>query len=683
MTEAEGRAVQLAQREAERETRQRERERAEQQLRERQEQPGRSSSRSAQPRPSRLPPLSLAADSRRRPSSPSSSAPAAVLGGAAVSASASASLSSEVLSAEQAEEQLALIDELTDYVRSYRLPSADESEAERQRRRSARLLQPDASIVHADFFYRRQPSTALYNAFIANHALHSAVEQGLQLRERMRVDGIACDEGSYCALVQVCGSAGPECGEKERQRLAAQALQLLHEMETAGIRPSLRFFNCLLSAFIRLQCCSRALSVPELLRARGLQPDKATLSSLLGLYRQLSVPQLQAVWSGITQPDVVAYDAMLRAAAHHGEAELALRLQAEMRAAGLQLTAFSYNSLLLACARRPDFYLRCFELYEQAVAERLQPDRRMLSILIHACAVNADLGNAVRVFQQMERLGVGRDTAACNSLMAAIAASQRFPQYEMPGAPAASRALSQSDRMLMAERLLTQMEASSVPVDERSVYLALKVVTAALRLRRAEERRLELIARYVPGDEERQRRDGSGEFSARLWLLLLRMYCRARRARDCRRVMDAMEARGLSIPQSGFDWMLRVCAVTREEQLGADCLRRMRELNLRPSRAEDERLFDPELYRAWLRQERQRKGDGAVQPMPEQQRSRLREQAALTARGGRRSSSSKPKPAAAEARSVWRPSRAERRSRDRQQRTVKDRLKLRRAEQLS
>ena len=485
------------------------------------------------------------------------------------------------------------------------------------------------------------------------------------------------DVDTFSALVQVCGSAPPSTAQSRREELTRRAGELLVELKAQRLSPSLRFFNSLLEAWTRLGATSRALIVPSMIAEHGLTVSALTYTSLLSLYRDPSVSfdQLREWWSSVRGADggvdVVAYNAMIRAAAHHGEAEFALQLFGSLQAEGLQPSAYTYNSLMYACSKRPDFYLKAFDLYQQAIALQYQPDAVMMGTLLYACAINSDLSNAIRIFEQMEVAKVPRDTIAYNCLLQCIANTQMRLKQPLAGTEAQ---LSQADRMDMSERLLIQMEASDVRIDDRTIYLALKVYTNAGRLRVAEEKREELIRRYVRSSEEEQREQGKGHFSQHLWLLMLTMYCRARRLHDCKRVIDRMDSLGVQLSPRAFDPLLRLCGVKADSEFGSALLQRMRQLNLRPADERLERLFDVQLFRQHRRAQSEQRKEGAVPALDESERQRIRDSAWFGASKAKPRAQEQSTPAG-DRRARWQPSNMERRAVDRESRDRRRREK--------
>jgi len=533
-----------------------------------------------------------------------------------------------------------------------------------------------SSLHEDDYFLGRSRSTLGYNQLIQRHAAAGAVQQGLAILQSMSRKGITADSATYSAIVRVCGAAPPSASAEEKERLLRRAFSLLAEMKAAGLSPTAAFFNSLIETCTRLSSTEHARSVLRLMAEHGVAADVVTYTSLLSLYRDpaVGVEQLKQLWFDLRnsghKPDAVAYNTAIRAVAQHGEAEYALMLFNDMQQDGVRASTYTYNALMYACARRPDFYIRAFDLFQQALAQQHTLDKLSYSILLYAAARNRDVGNAIKLFSQMETAGVARDTAAYNTVLHCIANSQHQLQCKLTGSVLD---VSQKDRMVMAERLLVQMEANSVPVDDRTVLAALRVWTEALRLRTAESKRVELIARYVKLDREEQRRQGRGDFDVRLWEAMLRMYGAARRTKEAAALLQRLEADGLlaSLRPAVLQRLLHVCAQQADEASGGWLLAAMRRVNVQPGSPEDVRLLDSAEYRQWLQRQHGEKQQGAVPRMADSERQQLSDRAWFGSKALRRPTSSSSSSGGGaqqqsdSRRKKWYPSRSERRARER------------------
>ena len=571
----------------------------------------------------------------------------------------------ELSEAEEAE-QLALIDELTDYIRAYRHP-VDDRGGRAEDRSAAAADSQSAAVPHEDDYFLGRPRTTLgYNRLIQRHAEAGAVQQGLAMLQSMSRRGVTADSATYSALVRVCGAAAASVSAEEKAQLLRRAFSLLDDMKQAGLSPTVAVFNSLIDTCTRLSSSEQARSVLRLMAEHGVSADVVTYTSLLSLYRDpaVSVDQLKQLWYDLRnsghQPDAVAYNTAIRAVAQHGEAEYALMLFSDMQQDGVHPSTYTYNALMYACARRPDFYIRAFDLFQQAMAQQHTLDKHSYSILLYAAARNRDVGNAIKLFEQMEAAGVERDTAAYNTMLHCIANSQSELQCKLTGSVLD---MSQRDRMVMVERLLVQMEANSVPIDDRTVLAALRVWTEALRLRTAESKRTELITRYIKLDREQQRQQGRGDFDVRLWEAMLQMYGRARRTKEVVALLQRLETEGLlaSLRSHVLQRLLHVCTQRADEASGVWLLEAMRRVNVQPSSEHDERLLDSGQYRQWLQRQHSEKRQGAVPRMADSDRQQLSDRAWFGSKALKRPRSSESSDGSQR---KWLPSREERKARE-------------------
>lgn len=85
-----------------------------------------------------------------------------------------------------------------------------------------------------------------------------------------------------------------------------------------------------------------------------------------------------------------------------GEVERALNMFEDMTGNGLHPTDVTFNALISACAKRPDYYETAFDLFEQMhTVYNFEPDRITYNILLSACARKRELKRAREIVQTM------------------------------------------------------------------------------------------------------------------------------------------------------------------------------------------------------------------------------------------------------------------------------------------
>jgi len=161
----------------------------------------------------------------------------------------------------------------------------------------------------------------------------------------MQRAGVTPDATTYEILLQACQRA---------PKGFAHAEELMEEMLAAGLQPSVRDANNLLSCAKRAGYADAAMRWYLRLPSLGVAPDGHTFSVTLAALRN-NWREARRVWVDMETagvwPDVVTYTAMLCALTQGGEMKRALRLMAQMRAARVQPTSAAFHALAMGWRR--------------------------------------------------------------------------------------------------------------------------------------------------------------------------------------------------------------------------------------------------------------------------------------------------------------------------------------------
>uniref|UniRef100_V5EMD1 Pentacotripeptide-repeat region of PRORP domain-containing protein n=2 Tax=Kalmanozyma brasiliensis (strain GHG001) TaxID=1365824 RepID=V5EMD1_KALBG len=209
----------------------------------------------------------------------------------------------------------------------------------------------------------------------------------------------------------------------------------LEQMHTLGLVPDDHTYHSLVKAYATSSQYLPAITLLNTLEEAGRPASMATYTLLISRLLSTPTPSTQAVgWNAFYHmrlsahpiPDAPLYALMIRACARGvpqphdlgrlgvSEAERALDLFREMTTRySVRPNAEVYNALILACARRKDFYLEAFRLLREMVelettrsegeGLRFAPDRWTFNVLLQGCARNRDLPRARWVLAEMVR----------------------------------------------------------------------------------------------------------------------------------------------------------------------------------------------------------------------------------------------------------------------------------------
>ncbi|KAI4986591.1 hypothetical protein ZWY2020_019221 [Hordeum vulgare] len=127
------------------------------------------------------------------------------------------------------------------------------------------------------------------------------------------------------------------------------ALQLFDEMMSEGVvSPNEFAFSIALGAceFIALGSQLHSLAIK-----RGLASDLRVSNALLSMYGRIGlVQQLEAMFRGIEDPDIVSWTAAISAYFQNGHGEKAIALLSRMHSQGLTPNDYAFSSVLSSCA---------------------------------------------------------------------------------------------------------------------------------------------------------------------------------------------------------------------------------------------------------------------------------------------------------------------------------------------
>lgn len=281
------------------------------------------------------------------------------------------------------------------------------------------------SLMHLSGYH--PPPQSLYNDVLDALATRGDVAACQQWVSQMTEQGLTLDDHTYHSLTKAYVNTAQ----------FAPALELLNSLETSGRPASMATYSLVINRLLV------PVSLPGGVSAKEERPELQALAWNLFYHMRLHahpIPDaplyalmIRACARGIPQPSEVDDPTLgfssLNSSNSTGskkvaisDAERALDLFREMTTRySVRPNAEVYNSLILACARRKDFYLEAFRLLREMVeletershlspssdAEervlRFAPDRYTFNALLQGCARNRDLARARWVLAEMIR----------------------------------------------------------------------------------------------------------------------------------------------------------------------------------------------------------------------------------------------------------------------------------------
>eukprot|EP00887_Chlorella_sp_A99_P001891 scaffold18.g1891.t1 len=294
-----------------------------------------------------------------------------------------------------------------------------------------------------------RPNCVTYSTLIDGHARAGRLGEARALLDEMAAAGERPSAVTYNSLLRglarggggggdgAASASGTGAGGATPDGLRA-ALELLGEMQAAGVAPSTDTFNTLMAAALEAGEPRLAVALHVRLARAGLRPDGCTYTVLIQAQARLGRPlQALALFEALqgdagAQLDLPAYCALTDALARVGDMAAAERLLklacafAQQQGKPPPLEAF--GAVVTGYARQMAVH-RALGAVRQFLALGGTPDGQMLDILFDVALRAGEYKVAMQAVRAMELVGQAVDKAKYRALMEA-----RLPQ----GAAAAS-----------------------------------------------------------------------------------------------------------------------------------------------------------------------------------------------------------------------------------------------------
>lgn len=244
---------------------------------------------------------------------------------------------------------------------------------------------------------------------------------GAEAFDWLLVQQRACNSGEpWQPTPSMLTTAVALCAE---QRAIGLANHLVAYARTQWGVVSLQMYASLIKVYGQSRLWSEACSLYDTMKLEGLIPDAAVYGALIKAAVESGRPDLAKQWfEESSNPDVVNYMSMIRAAGRQKDLAKALRLLDEVEASGWAIDVAVYNCTLEACSAAQDV----------ASAEKLlrrMEDAGMVDVVSYNTYLKVLLahgahGKAPGVLRSMRARGIQPNVVTYNSMVKEAAARQ-------------------------------------------------------------------------------------------------------------------------------------------------------------------------------------------------------------------------------------------------------------------
>ena len=209
---------------------------------------------------------------------------------------------------------------------------------------------------------------------------------------------------------------------------ADKAMELFNQMCQKGVQPDAFTFSSVLKACTNPSALQWGKEVHACVRHAALQSDVRVGSALVHMYAKCgSIDDARLAFDKMEERNVITWNVMIGGLAEHGCGHEAYELFLQMQREGFKPDAFTYSSILNACASTGALeWVK--EVHMHAREAGFEPDVRVGSALVHMYAKCGSIDDARLAFDKMEE----RDVITWNVMIGGLAQHGcRHEAYEL------------------------------------------------------------------------------------------------------------------------------------------------------------------------------------------------------------------------------------------------------------
>mmetsp|Transcript_78127 Transcript_78127/g.252929 ORF Transcript_78127/g.252929 Transcript_78127/m.252929 type:complete len:369 (-) Transcript_78127:4-1110(-) len=206
-------------------------------------------------------------------------------------------------------------------------------------------------------------------------------------------------------------------------RQPQRAMSTWREMRAEGVPMNTVVYNGVIDAQARVGAIDEASELLEAMERDGCVPDNITYSTIVKGYcvkgdLDKAFEVFRSMQRGDMAGDCIIYNTMLDGCTRHGRMDLADELLADMEKYSVAPSNFTLGILVKMWGRRKNLD-KAFEVVE-GLPRRFgfTANAQVRTCLMCACLNNGAVDRAFRVFEDVQRSGLGADAKAYGSLIA-------------------------------------------------------------------------------------------------------------------------------------------------------------------------------------------------------------------------------------------------------------------------
>ncbi|GJN20377.1 hypothetical protein PR202_gb07747 [Eleusine coracana subsp. coracana] len=265
------------------------------------------------------------------------------------------------------------------------------------------------------------PKISTFNMLLSVCAHSQDFDGALQVMVLLKDAGLTPDCKLYTTLISTCA----KCGKVDAM------FEVFHEMVSAGIEPNVNTYSALIDGCARAGQVAKAFGAYGIMSSKKVKPDRVIFNALISacgesgavarafdVLSEMTAESSESKGTGPILPDHVTVGALMKTCIQAGQAHRAREVYKMLHEYDIKGTPEVYTIALRSCSLTGDFGF-ALKIYEDMNKMGVKPDEMFLSALVDVAghARRADAAFEIMKDARAKDLQVG--TMAYSSLMGA------------------------------------------------------------------------------------------------------------------------------------------------------------------------------------------------------------------------------------------------------------------------
>ncbi|XP_062205447.1 pentatricopeptide repeat-containing protein MRL1, chloroplastic-like isoform X2 [Phragmites australis] len=346
------------------------------------------------------------------------------------------------------------------------------------------LCKKQRTVLEALRFCRLidNPKMSTFNMLLSVCANSQDFDGALQVMELLKEAGLKPDCKLYTTLISTCA----KCGKVDAM------FEVFHEMVSAGIEPNVNTYSALIDGCARAGQVAKAFGAYGIMSSKKVKPDRVVFNALISacgesgavarafdVLSEMTAESSESKGTKPILPDHVTVGALMKTCIQAGQADRAREVYKMLQEYNIKGTPEVYTIALRSCSLTGDLGF-ALKIYEDMNKIGVKPDEMFLSALVDVAGHARRADAAFEIMKDARAKGLQVGTIAYSSLMGAccnakdwkkalqlyeeIKSIKLIPTVSMMNALITS--LCDGDKVLKAVDVLNEMKRSGVHPNE-------------------------------------------------------------------------------------------------------------------------------------------------------------------------------------------------------------------------